>query len=78
VGAGLFGHGTLTATMQIAPREQIGLALGDLGRCSGHIAGAGIALGSVLRDIMLALDLDIRVWRGHYRIWPSMCSRSCS
>jgi len=28
LGAGLFGHGTLTATMQHAPKESIGLALG--------------------------------------------------
>lgn len=56
-GAGLFGHGTLTATMRMAPREQTGLALGAWGAVQATSAGAGIALGSVLRDIMLALDL---------------------
>ena len=34
-GAGLFGHGTLTATMNFAPRNQTGLALGRLGRGAG-------------------------------------------
>ncbi len=29
--AGLFGHGTLTATMNAAPRDQVGLALGSWG-----------------------------------------------
>jgi BCD family chlorophyll transporter-like MFS transporter len=54
-GAGLFGHGTLTATMQLAPREQVGLALGSWGAVQATSAGVGIALGSVLRDIMLAV-----------------------
>lgn len=54
-GAGLFGHGTLTATMQLAPREQIGLALGTWGAVQATAAGIGIAMGSVIRDIMLAL-----------------------
>ena len=54
-GAGLFGHGTLTATMQLAPREQIGLALGAWGAVQATAAGVGIAFGSILRDIMLAL-----------------------
>ena len=49
-GAGLFGHGTLTATMNAAPREQTGLALGAWGAVQASAAGAGIALGGVLRD----------------------------
>ena len=32
-GAGLFGHGTLTATMNLAPKGQSGLALGAWGAC---------------------------------------------
>ncbi|MGL5009448.1 MAG: PucC family protein, partial [Paracoccaceae bacterium] len=53
-GAGLFGHGTLTATMRAAPREQIGLALGAWGAVQTTAAGAAIALGGVIRDLMLA------------------------
>ncbi|MEZ5790921.1 MAG: PucC family protein [Nitratireductor sp.] len=45
-GAGLFGHGTLTATMRLAPREQIGLALGTWGAVQASAAGIGVA-GSV-------------------------------
>ncbi|MDZ7603305.1 MAG: PucC family protein, partial [Hoeflea sp.] len=59
-GAGLFGHGTLTATMQLAPREQIGLALGTWGAVQATTAGIGIAAGSVLRDIILALPIGSR------------------
>ncbi|KGF70498.1 protein pucC [Hoeflea sp. BAL378] len=56
-GAGLFGHGTLTATMQLAPREQIGLALGTWGAVQATTAGVGIAFGSMMRDIILALPI---------------------
>ncbi len=51
-GAGLFGHGTLTATMQLAPREQTGLALGAWGAVQASAAGLAIALGGVLRDVV--------------------------
>ncbi|TNF57767.1 MAG: PucC family protein [Rhodobacteraceae bacterium] len=54
-GAGLFGHGTLTATMRRAPKEQIGLALGAWGAVQATAAGIGVALGGILRDIVLAL-----------------------
>ena len=49
-GAGLFGHGTLTATMRAAPREQVGLALGAWGAVQATSAGIAIALGGILRD----------------------------
>ena len=49
----LFGHGTLTATMRAAPRDQIGLALGAWGAVQTTAAGAAIALGGVIRDVML-------------------------
>jgi BCD family chlorophyll transporter-like MFS transporter len=49
-GAGLFGHGTLTATMNAAPRDQAGLALGAWGAVQATCAGIGIALGGLLRD----------------------------
>jgi MFS transporter, BCD family, chlorophyll transporter len=49
-GAGLFGHGTLTATMRAAPRDQIGLALGAWGAVQTTAAGVAIAVGGVIRD----------------------------
>lgn len=51
VGAGLFGHGTLTATMGLARPGQSGLALGAWGAVQATAAGLGIALGGVLRDV---------------------------
>ncbi|MEM7721815.1 MAG: PucC family protein [Pseudomonadota bacterium] len=55
LGAGLFGHGTLTATMRSAPREQIGLALGAWGAVQATAAGVAVALGGVIRDVIVAL-----------------------
>jgi BCD family chlorophyll transporter-like MFS transporter len=49
-GAGLFGHGTLTATMQMAPKGQTGLALGAWGAVQASAAGLAIALGGIIRD----------------------------
>ena len=54
LGGGLFGHGTLTATMNAAPREQIGLALGAWGAAQATAAGVGVAFGGVLRDAAAA------------------------
>ena len=53
-GAGLFGHGTLTASMRAAPRDQIGLALGAWGAVQTTAAGLAIALGGVIRDVVMA------------------------
>jgi BCD family chlorophyll transporter-like MFS transporter len=53
-GAGLFSHGTLTATMRAAPRDQIGLALGAWGAVQTTAAGVAIAVGGVIRDAILA------------------------
>jgi MFS transporter, BCD family, chlorophyll transporter len=49
-GAGLFGHGTLTATMRLAPPDQAGLALGAWGAVQATAAGLGIALGGLIKD----------------------------
>jgi BCD family chlorophyll transporter-like MFS transporter len=49
-GSGLFGHCTLTAAMSLAPKGQIGLALGVWGAVQASAAGGSIALGSFLRD----------------------------
>ena len=50
-GAGLFGHGTLTATMNLAPGRQSGLALGAWGAVQATGAGIAVALGGILRDL---------------------------
>ena len=54
-GAGLFGHGTLTLTMNRAPKEQAGLALGAWGAVQATAAGIAVASGGLLRDIVGAL-----------------------
>lgn len=53
-GAALFGHGTLTATMNRAPAEQAGLALGAWGAVQASAAGLGLALSGVIRDLVNA------------------------
>jgi BCD family chlorophyll transporter-like MFS transporter len=50
LGGGLFAHGTLTATMQLAPREHIGLAMGAWGAVQATAAGVGMAAGGLVRD----------------------------
>lgn len=52
VGGALFAHGTLTATMSRAPKEQVGLALGAWGAVQATAAGAGLALSGVIRDVV--------------------------
>jgi len=56
-GAGLFGHGTLTATMNHAPGGQAGLALGAWGAVQATAAGFAMGLGGIIRDLM-ALVVD--------------------
>jgi len=51
-GGGLFGHGTLTATMNLAPQEQTGLALGAWGAVQASAAGVAVALGGIIRDVV--------------------------
>ncbi len=50
LGAALFAHGTLTATMSAAPRGQAGLALGAWGAVQATAAGLGMALSGTMRD----------------------------
>jgi BCD family chlorophyll transporter-like MFS transporter len=50
LGGGLFAHGTLTATMQLAPPEHIGLAMGAWGAVQATAAGVGMAAGGLVRD----------------------------
>ena len=54
-GGGLFAHGTLTATMQLAPPDQVGLALGAWGAVQATTAGIGVALGGIVRDVVANL-----------------------
>lgn len=49
-GGGLFAHCTLTAAMRLAPRGQIGLALGVWGAVQASAAGGAIAISGLLRD----------------------------
>jgi BCD family chlorophyll transporter-like MFS transporter len=58
--AGIFGHGTLTATMNLAPEHQRGLALGAWGAVQASAAGIAIALGGIIRDVVGALAADNR------------------
>ena len=51
-GAGIFGHGTLTATMNLAPKDQAGLALGAWGAVQATAAGVAIAWGGIMRDLV--------------------------
>lgn len=51
-GAGLFSHGTLTLTMNRAPVDQAGLALGAWGAVQATAAGAAVALGGIGRDVV--------------------------
>lgn len=57
-GAGLFSHGTLTATIALAPRDQAGLALGAWGAVQATAGGAGIALGGIIRDLLVAANAE--------------------
>ncbi|MFK7861320.1 MAG: PucC family protein [Granulosicoccus sp.] len=63
-GAALFGHGTLTATMNRAPEDQAGLALGSWGAVQATAAGIAIALSGVIRDVVNAAvqNGDTELW----------------
>ncbi|MEO0830554.1 MAG: PucC family protein, partial [Pseudomonadota bacterium] len=52
LGAGLFGHATLTATIRNAPPEQVGLSLGAWGAVQATCAGIGVALAGIVRDVL--------------------------
>lgn len=55
LGAGLFGHATLTATLRSAPAENIGLSIGAWGAVQATCAGIGIALAGIVRDVLVSL-----------------------
>ena len=56
VGAGLFGHATLTASIRAAPADRIGLALGAWGAVQATAAGVGVALAGIVRDLIVGLQ----------------------
>ncbi|WP_415402370.1 PucC family protein [Tateyamaria sp. SN3-11] len=53
LGAGLFGHATLTGVIRSAPADRIGLALGAWGAVQATAAGIGVALAGITRDVIL-------------------------
>lgn len=54
-GGGWFAVGTLTASMSLSQTGQSGLAIGAWGAVQATVAGAGIALGGLLRDVLSGL-----------------------
>ncbi|MDB2407246.1 PucC family protein [Jannaschia sp.] len=55
IGAGLFSHATLTATIRSAPEGRIGLSLGAWGAVQATCAGIGVALAGIVRDLLVGL-----------------------
>ena len=53
LGAGLFGHATLTATLRAAPDNRVGLAIGAWGAVQATAAGLGVALAGIVRDLLV-------------------------
>lgn len=58
-GGALFAHGTLTASMNLAPRAQVGLALGAWGAVQATAAGVGMAFSGAIRDIVNAVEASV-------------------
>lgn len=54
-GGGWFSVGTLTASMALAEGGQSGLAIGAWGAVQATVAGAGVAAGGILRDVISGL-----------------------
>jgi BCD family chlorophyll transporter-like MFS transporter len=58
-GAALFAHGTLTATMNMAPLSQAGLALGAWGAVQATAAGLALAFAGTVRDLASLVLADV-------------------
>ncbi len=59
IGTGLFGHGTLTATMRLAPSGQVGIAMGAWGAVQATSQGVGATIGGVVRDVARGWDIGL-------------------
>ena len=59
IGTGLFGHGTLTATMLLAPSGQIGIAMGAWGAVQATSQGVGATIGGIIRDLGNGADIGL-------------------
>ena len=68
LGGGLFAHGTLTATMQLAPPGQIGLAMGAWGAVQATAAGVGLAAGGLVRDAVALISSPVMGYSAVYAI----------
>jgi BCD family chlorophyll transporter-like MFS transporter len=62
-GAGLFAHGTLTASMAMAEKDATGLALGAWGAVQALAAGVAIASGGLISDTVASLARSGRLVR---------------
>ncbi len=71
LGGGLFGHGTLTATMNFAPSEQVGLSIGTWGAVQASAAGLAVALGAVIRDAGYHWAPELGVAAGYHTVYAS-------
>jgi BCD family chlorophyll transporter-like MFS transporter len=68
LGGGLFAHGTLTASMQLAPPGQVGLAMGAWGAVQATAAGVGMALGGIVRDTVAMVSSPVMGYSAVYLI----------
>ena len=68
LGGGLFAHGTLTATMQLAPPEHVGLAMGAWGAVQATAAGVGMAAGGLVRDGVAGLSTSVMGYSAVYAL----------
>jgi BCD family chlorophyll transporter-like MFS transporter len=68
LGAGLFAHGTLTATMQQALPGQVGLAMGAWGAVQSTAAGVGVALGGIIRDAVALISTPVLGYTSVYAL----------
>ena len=68
LGGGLFAHGTLTASMNLAPPDQTGLAMGAWGAVQATASGLGMALGGLLRDGVAQLSDSVTGYSAVYGI----------
>jgi BCD family chlorophyll transporter-like MFS transporter len=73
LGGGLFGHGTLTATMNFAPKDQVGLSLGTWGAVQASAAGLAVALGALIRDVGTNWAPDLGMAAGYHAVYALEC-----